>query len=187
MSSVTPDHAPLLRTDRLTLEPVRVSHAVEMLPGLSDPGLYRYLPDQPPSCLGELEARYRRWAVGQSPDGADLWCNWIVRHTADGRCVGTTQATLTDFHSRSGRALIGYMILPTEWRRGFGREAVTAMLDCLFDHYGCLAADALVDTRNTASLALLIGLGFTIDGLIPDADFFDGAGSDEYALSLERS
>lgn len=157
-----------------------------MLGGLGDPALYRYLPDAPPASLDALAGRYRRISAGVSADGMDLWCNWIVRRDADRTCVGVVQATINDVAQATGRVLIGYMVLQPFWRMGFGREAVAAMLDCLFGPYHCRVADALVDTRNTPSLSLLAGLGFTVVGRIEDADFFAGATSHEYELALDH-
>ncbi|NPD68419.1 GNAT family N-acetyltransferase [Lichenicola cladoniae] len=181
-----PRFPPPLRTVRLTLEPLRVGHADEMFEGLADPALYRFMADQPPADLDELQARYRQIATGRSPDGADLWCNWIIRRDIDGRCLGLVQATLAD-GGDTGTALIGYMIFPPFWRQGIATEAITGMLGCLFDRYRCQQADAIVDTRNDASLMLLAGLGFEIVGRTEDGDVFDGAPAHEYELVLDRA
>ena len=180
----TPARTPPLHTARLTLEPLRASHAAEMFDGLRDLALYRYLPDLPPASVSGLASHYRRIASRQAPD-QDLWCDWIVRRDGDRRCIGTVRATIGAVAEPSRRALVGIMMLPGFWRRGYGREAIAAMLDCLFGAYGCRTAEALVDTRNQGSLALMTGLGFRIAGLLEDADFFDGATSHEYDLQLD--
>ncbi len=180
-----PDRTPRLRTARLTLEPFCAAHAGAMLEGLSDPALYRYLPDRPPADIDEIAQRHGRMIAG--PIGPDRWCNWIVRRDADSRCLGTVQLTIAGAGDDAGRGLVGIMIFPAFWRQGVGREALAAMLDCLFDDYGCHAADALVDTRNAASIALFSGLGFRIAGRLEDADFFDGQTSHEYELVLDRA
>lgn len=178
---------PLLRTARLTLEPLRVDHADEMFEGLGDPALYRFLADRAPADLGMLRARYRQIAAGRSPDGPDLWCNWIVRRDIDGRCLGVVQATLAASDDDAGSALIGYMVFSQFWRQGIATEAIAGMLDCLFQRYRCDLAEAIVDTRNEASLMLLASLGFEIVGRIQDADFFAGAPSHEYELALHQA
>ena len=155
-----------------------------MFPGLADPALYRYLSDLPPIDAAQTAAWFRQSARGMSPDGRDRWCSWAIRHDADGRCLGTVQATIPLHPDQGRRALLGYMIFPAVWRRGFGREAISAMLDFLFDTGRCMAADAVVDTRNDPSLALLAGLGFTTIRHVADADWFAGSTSHEYELSL---
>lgn len=165
-----PDRVMPIHSLRLTLEPLRADHAMEMFDGLRDPALYRYVADRPPPSMEALTRRYRSTAVGRSPDGADLWCNWIVRRDRDRRCLGTVQATMTGVASGPDEVLIGYMILPAFWRQGFGSEAVDAMLDRLFDKYRCRQAQAIVDARNLASLALLQRLGFAVAGRAPAED-----------------
>ena len=182
---MTPDPTPLLHSARLTLEPLRPDHAPLMLAGLSDPELYRYLSDRPPADADEIEARSMRILAG--PDGADRWCNWIVRRSVDARCLGTVQATIAGAGEEAGRGLVGIMIFQRFWRRGIGREALAVVLDWLFGSGRCHAADALVDTRNAASRALFEGLGFQRVGRIQDADFFDGQPSHEDELALDRA
>jgi RimJ/RimL family protein N-acetyltransferase len=181
---------PVLRTRRYTLEPLQIHHARALCRGLSQPGLYRYLPDRDPRDLGGVTAQIRAILRGRSPDGDDIWCNWMIRRNADAACIGTLQATIE--HAAKPRVarrtvLIGYMVFPPFWRQGGGTEAVGGMLDCLFDRYRCSAAEALVDTRNTGSLALLATLGFRVEARTDDADFFAGETSHELTLSLDRS
>ena len=79
------------------------------------------------------------------------------------------------------------MVFPPFWRRGIATEALSCLLDCLFERYGCDSAVALVDTRNEASLALFARLGFETARLILDADFFDDRISHEMELVLQRA
>ncbi len=67
-----------LRTERLTLEPLRVGHAAEMADVLNDPGL-RTFTGGSPLTQAELRKRYESLAVGQSPEGHEGWLNWVVR------------------------------------------------------------------------------------------------------------
>jgi len=87
-------HAVLLGT-RLELEPLRVEHAQEVATLLDDPGLHTYIGGQP-ATLAQMQERYRRQVVGRSPDGSQLWLNWVARRREDGRAVGTLQATVTE-------------------------------------------------------------------------------------------
>ncbi len=183
--SAIPHHPPLLRSPLLTLEPLRADHVPALFAGLSDPALYRCLADRPPASPAELSDRVR--GSGRSPDGADLWCSWMVRQNRDDAYAGTVQATVEQAGRESATGLIGIMVFPPFWRRGIATEALSCLLDCLFEQYRCTAAAALVDTRNQASLALFARLGFTTVRLILDADFFDGQISHEVELALPRA
>ncbi len=165
----------------ISLEPLRPDHAPEMLPGLSDPAAYAFLPIDPPTDLAALQARYRRQAASRSPDGTALWLNWIIRRARDGIPLGTTQATVT-----GDLATLGYHVFPAHWRQGIGRAALSATLDPVFALEDVTLARALVDTRNHASRALLASLGFTAARTIERADFFKGAPSDETRFELPR-
>ena len=165
----------------ISLEPLRIDHAPAMLAGLSDPAAYAFLPDDPPESLAALQARYRRQAVGRSPDGSALWLNWVIRRQSDGALLGTTQATVT-----GDLATVAYHVFPPHWRQGIGRAALAATLGLVFDFAGVTLARALVDTRNHASRALLASLGFTAARTIERADFFKGGASDETQFELPR-
>ena len=118
-----------IETARLTLEPLRVEHAGEMVEVLSAPALYEYIGGRPPS-LEQLRARYTRQAVGHSPDGREGWLNWIARERETGIAVGTVQATLTN--GGAGRtAELAWVIGAAHQRRGYATEAAAAMVEWL--------------------------------------------------------
>ena len=185
-----PRRPPVLRSPWLTLEPLHPDHAGALFAGLSDPALYRFLSERPPASLAELSRRLAEPEPERSVDGADLWCGWMVRHD-DGTCVGTVQATIEQAAEQAGgelaTGLVGIMVFPPFWRRGIATEALSCLLDCLFERYDCDLAAALVDTRNDASLALFARLGFETARVILDADFFDDRISHEVELVLPRA
>ena len=192
--SAIPHHPPVLRSARLTLEPLRPEHVPALFDGLSDPALYRFIPDRPPASPAELSGRLAEPGSGRSPDNADIWCSWMIR--LGGSYVGTVQATIEQAAgdqagNQVGRepatGLVGIMVFPPFWRRGIATEALHCLLDCLFERYDCHVAAALVDTRNDPSLGLFARLGFETVRTILDADFFDGRISHEVELALTRA
>lgn len=82
--------ARLIRTARLDLQPLRVTHAAEMAGVLADRGLYTFTGGSPPTAAG-LRARYQRWGAG-APDPAVSWCNWVIRLRAERRPAGPVLA-----------------------------------------------------------------------------------------------
>ncbi|CAM5599631.1 hypothetical protein STENM327S_02941 [Streptomyces tendae] len=111
----------VIRTDRLTLLPLRVEHADEMAVVLSDPGLYAIIGGAPDTAQA-LRARYERWVAG-SPDPAESWCNWVIRLRDETCLTGTVQATVTT-DDRGAAAEIAWVV-GTPWqRRGIATEAV---------------------------------------------------------------
>ncbi|TLU73767.1 GNAT family N-acetyltransferase [Lichenicoccus roseus] len=165
----------------IDLEHLRRDHAAEMFEGLADPAGYRFLASDPPASVAALRSRYGRLATGSLADDGETWLNWVVRSRASGALVGYTQATIG---GRIGD--IGYHVFPACWRQGFATAALRATLDELFRAVAVDEVHAFVDTRNSASIALLAKLGFERLRTIVGADHFKGGRSDEYEFLLAR-
>ncbi|MDQ2818378.1 MAG: GNAT family N-acetyltransferase [Candidatus Eremiobacteraeota bacterium] len=143
-----------IETARLRLEPITTAHAAELFAGLSDRRLYRYYAGVPPASVDELARQYAQLSSQRSPDGKQIWLNWAMRDRG-GDVVGRLQATIV------GRtAIIGYDVFVPFWRRGFAKEGAAAMLESVSKRFGVRRAEAIVDTENVASIALLRSLGF---------------------------
>lgn len=145
-----------LVTARLDLEPLTRKHAPEMLAALSDPAIYTYTDEAPPTSLEALAERYSKLESRHSADDSELWLNWVVREAASGEVAGFVQATVMANRS----AYIAYVIAPLMQRLGYGREATGMMIRELRETYGVRSLLANVDKRNAASIALVVGLGF---------------------------
>jgi RimJ/RimL family protein N-acetyltransferase len=116
-----------IETPRLTLEPLRVEHADEIVSVLDSESLYDFIEGQAES-LHELRETYRRRAKGHSPDGSQGWLNWIVRERSTGFAVGTVQATLPE---GAMRAEVAWIIGSRHQGLGYAKEAAAAMVDWL--------------------------------------------------------
>ena len=122
---------------------------------LADEQLYRFTGGHPPA-LVELQARYRLWATGHSPDGSEEWLNWIVRLAHDGRAIGTLQATIA---GDGGRADIAWVIgLP--WQgHGYASEAARSLAAALTERgIKTLTAHIHPDHQSSAAVARRAGL-----------------------------
>ncbi len=147
--------APTLTTARLVLEPLTAWHGESLFPFLKEPLLYTYIPKEPPRAASQLSRRYETLEQRRSPDGTQLWLNWAVRVAAGGY-VAMVEATL----AADGTAQLAWFVFLPAQRQGYGREAVSAMLEHLAA-LGAREAVAFIDTRNTPSLRLAEALGFT--------------------------
>lgn len=144
----------LLHCPRCTLEPLRPAHAPAMFDVLSDPALYEYELD-PPSSVEALQHRYALLELRGSPDGSELWLNWVLRLPGGALC-GVVQATVL----ADGQAWVAYQLASAHWRQGIGSAAVRAMLQELADHHGVHTAVVALKAANFRSAALLRHLGF---------------------------
>ena len=138
----------------LQLEPLTAAHARAMFTVLSDPAIYEF-ENQPPPSESWLAERYAKLERRASSDGSQLWLNWVVR-LPSGQLAGYVQATVL----RSSVALIAYELASRHWRQGIGSCAVSAMLAELQASYGVTLFAAVLKKANFRSLALLRSLGF---------------------------
>ena len=79
------------------------------------------------------------------------------------------------------------MVFVPYQRRGFAAEACRRLLEHLVDDYQVGVVAAEIDTRNTASIALVESLGFERVGIQKGADHFKGSTSDEYRYEITDS
>ena len=162
------DHVPAetLHGPRLDLEPLRVDHADEMAPLLDDAQLHTFIGGEP-ATVEELRDRYGRLTTGHSPDGRERWLNWIVRRRADGRAVGTVQATVGDVGGNRV-AEVAWVVARPYQGEGYAREAAECMVGWLRGH-AVIAVRAHVHPGHTASQGVARAIG-----LIPTATVVDG-------------
>lgn len=136
------------------MEPQLASHAREMFSVLSDPAIYEF-ENEPPIHLDWLEKRFQRLESRASPDGGELWLNWVIR-VESGILVGYVQATV----NADQTAYVAYGFNSQYWRQGIGSGAVRALMRELRQNYGVTTILAVLKTRNYRSMGLLKKLGF---------------------------
>lgn len=166
-----------IETARLVLEPQTAAHAEELFVVLSDPAIYEF-ENAPPASLDALRERFRALESRRSPDGRQLWLNWLVRLHADGAAIGYVQATVLP----DANALIAYEFGSAWWGRGLAREAVAALIASLHARERVRAVGAVFKRANFRSRRLLERLGLRVAG---DGEFPRGeAEPDEDAMVL---
>ena len=171
-----------LQSNRLRIEPLRAEHAPLVHPCLQDSAIYTYIPDDPPSAE-DLQRKYTFLEQGCSPDGEELWLNWVAFLKDSMTPVGTFQATLPKQTAGS----FAYIVFPVFWRQGYAREMATYVISHLFQTYDTPSLFAEIDTRNLGSIRLVESLGLERVSTHHNADFFKGETSDEYKYSISRA
>jgi RimJ/RimL family protein N-acetyltransferase len=151
-------------TARLELVPLAVSDAEEMVAVLGDERLYAFIGGRP-ATLDALRARYARLVAGRSPDGAEQWCNWIVR-LRDGRAAGTVQATIT----AAGREAEVAWVIAVPWQgQGLATEAARGLVAWL-EARGVQAITAHVHPDHHASATVAARAGLAATGGVHDGE-----------------
>ena len=132
---------------------------------LRDAEIYRFIDQHPAASVAVLEERYERLSKQRSPDGSEIWLNWAVIRTHDGRPIGTYQAML-----QSGRCILGYVLASAFWGQGYALEAGQAIVFHLKRERYVAALFAYIDARNAASIRHAERLGLEFSGRGPGVD-----------------
>jgi len=143
-----------IATSGLVLEPLVVAHAEAMFELLSDAEIYRYLDYPAPSSLDHVRNVYAKLEARKSPDGTEIWLNWVVRPQGH-PLVGYVQATISQ-----RTAFVAYVLGRKHWGHGYAQKAMQAMLEHLASAYGVDCCLATVEAENQRSIRLLERLGF---------------------------
>ncbi len=144
------------QTPRLNMEVLRPSHAAELFAPFQPAELYRYIPEQAPATLADLQRGYREFAAGAPADSGELWLNWAVRERSSRQCIGTLQATVF----ADGLLWVGYKFAPAHWGQGYASEALRWLLSELARRLPGRVILAAADHRHQASIRVLQKAGF---------------------------
>ncbi|HEY1246386.1 MAG TPA: GNAT family N-acetyltransferase [Hyphomicrobiaceae bacterium] len=150
---------PTLSTRRLRLRRVERSDAGGLHACFGDPEAMRYWDFPALETIAETEHILRWLAKTASPYDH---LAWAITEIASDTCIG-----MICYHhreARNRRLELGYIVAPQRQRRGFGTEAVQAVLDYCVGKLGAHRVQALVHPENTASIRLVGRLGFRCEG-----------------------
>ena len=136
------------------LTPLVERDADAMFQVLDDPQMHEFTGGAPLT-LDELRERYRWLAAGRSPDGSELWFNWIVR-LPDDAPVGVVQATVAP----DGTTADAAWEIGVPWQgHGYASEAAVGMVEWLVAHdVGEVRAMVHPDHAASAAVAARAGL-----------------------------
>ncbi len=79
---------------------------------------------------------------------------------------------------------IGFTLATEHQGQGYGKEAITALLECIFNQLGKRRAIAVTDVENAGSIALLEALGFRQEAHFVENVLFKGCWGSEYLYAL---
>lgn len=145
----------VIMTERLRCEPVRGEHAEAMYPTLLDHHIYKFIPGEPPASVAALRLRFNSLSSGRSPDGNEVWLNWMLFQRSSENPIGYFQATV-----RRDGCSVAYVLNPCFWKQGYATEAADAILTLLFQKFEIRSITAEINPQNEASQRLVKRLGF---------------------------
>ncbi len=148
-----------IHTERLVIRPMTLDDVANIHARRNDPDAARYQDWEVPYSLERAEAWLPMWSgwVGQSPTSG----GWR-------RCVSTT-GRWSAISPSTSRGRVAQRRSDTRsnrrhWGRGFATEALTALVDYLFDDAGVTRVWGALDPANPPSARLLERTGFLYRG-----------------------
>ncbi|RDS85739.1 GNAT family N-acetyltransferase [Dyella psychrodurans] len=144
-----------LATARLRLDALREDDADALFRYRSDPSVALYQGWCPETREDVLD--FIRAQCHASLDHPDGWFQRAIRLSGDGTLIGDMGVYVP--RDREGSYEFGITLAPLHQRKGFAREAASAVLGFLFEIRGARRVQASIDPRNLASAALLRSLG----------------------------
>ena len=116
--------------------------------------------------LEVTDERLERWYAGMVDPGRDSELYLLITASGDGRPLG--EASLHGFDQQRGTAHLNVKVAAQERGRGYGRDALAALLDFFFTRARGAAVLDDVDLENGVGQALLRSCGFTRDPAAQD-------------------
>ncbi len=160
---------PTLKTERLTLRPLRVSDAYDMFEYACREDVTEYLLWSPhvsvfdtKEYLAHIEHRY----------GECSFYDWAVTLTDSGKMIGTVGFTRIDLAHNLGE--IGYVLNPEYHGKGIATEAARCVVDFGFERLELHRIEAKFMKGNGASLRVMEKLGMTFEGYHRDSMYVKG-------------
>ncbi len=151
-----------IETGRLRLDRIAVDDAGELFAILDDPALHTFTGGSPMT-RDALEKWIEFVVPGRSPDGTEIWRNWVVRRRDNLHVIGTVQATIV-----GDEATLAWTIGGASQGHGYAKEAAAAaVLWVAISGVVWVRAAIHPDHHASAAVARSIGLApttETVDG-----------------------
>jgi RimJ/RimL family protein N-acetyltransferase len=171
------------QTERLNIRKVRESDAAALLPSWSDPKMTRYMGvrDDVAGFLAQMIADMQVKQPGDSGPGGP-WYQYVAERRSDGEVIGDLGV---GFGVPGDRQVeLGYRILPAFHRQGYGREAVSGLIDHLIERHRVHRFVGIAALLNQASTGLLRSLGFRQEGEFRQSFWCNGEWLDDAYFAL---
>ncbi len=147
------------------------------------PEVYRFLYADAPGGAALDEQFSQILAVPFAQDGDTL--SLAVVRRDDNALIGEVLLKLAS--TAALQAEVGYIFHPAYAGKGYATEAVAAMIDLAFQHFGFHRVFARLDAANHGSVGVVERLGLRREAHLVQNDRFNGIWGDEYIYATLQS
>jgi RimJ/RimL family protein N-acetyltransferase len=171
--------APVLERSKVRLRPLGEADVPLLARWYTDPEVvhWSHLSEDPPE-LRTLDAHRERYRAIRDDSRRIPWCIETLEGTAIGDCG------LVDVHAH-GRAELAITIGEKDWwARGYGTDAVRAVLDFAFDALLLRRVYLITDADNDRAIRCYEKCGFRREGLLRAHRLRDGRPLDMWMMAV---
>ncbi len=172
-----------VKTSRLTLRPFASSDFDGYAAYHALPSVYQYLYCDPPAGAA-LKQQFSDLLNADFNKDGDVFTLAVTRDD-DGAVLGEVLIKLSSINASQGE--VGYIFNPAFAGQGYATEAVRAMVDLGFDHFGFHRIFARLDAKNGGSVGVVERLGFRREAHLIENDCFNGRWGDEFIYARLKS
>lgn len=169
-----------IQTSRLLLRPFIARDFEQYAAYHALPSVYRYLYASPP--VGKaLHEQFSAILNASFETENDVFRLAVIRQDDDA-LIGEVLLKIASLGAL--QAEIGYIFNPDYEGYGYATEAVSAMIDLGFDHFGFHRIFARLDSQNVGSVGIVERLGLRCEAHLIENDRFNGVWGDEYIYAI---
>ena len=172
-----------IETKRLILRRFRLEDAEDMYNNwASDPEVSKFLTWPPHESVDFTRELLKGW-IEEYEDGS--YFNWVMENKETGHAIGNI--SVVQFKEKAQAAEIGFCMSRAYWGQGYMPEALTAVMDYLFDVVGLNRVAACHDSNNPKSGRVMEKAGMKLEGTLRAAGYNNQGISDKVYHSMIRS
>ena len=171
-----------IRTERLLIRPFEQDDAPGLAARRNDPVVAEYQDWTRPYPI-ELAEKTVSELVEMSGPTNDEWWMAVVSVAETGEVLGDLALHLT---SEARTAEVGYTFAKEHWGRGYAIEAVSALVEYLFDDLAVTRVFGMLHPDNQASAMVLERTGFLFEGHTLLSYWLDDEVSDDLIYGMTR-
>lgn len=152
----------MISTDRLLIKKVSLDDAESLFKVWSNDAVTEYMNIDSMTEVSDAENMINFFIAADSSNEANRMGIFLKGNEKD--AIGSCGFNYIDFEN--DRAEIGYELHTDYWRKGYMKEALTALIDYGFEIFSFNRIEAKVDVKNVASQRLLEKMLFESEGVL---------------------
>jgi RimJ/RimL family protein N-acetyltransferase len=169
-----------MKTARLLLRPIRLDDAEAVFTYRSDLITNQYQGWIPKTIHDVYDFIEKR--VTSTIDVVNTWYQLVITRKKDGELIGDIGIHFLD--SDKKQVEIGYTLDKNQHGKGYATEAVTEIINYLFNELNKRRIITSMDPRNIKSIKLVERLGFRKEAHFKESIFMNGEWADDFVYAI---